>query len=149
MGGWGLNGGEEKGAMSSAVCAIVLNRSLPPGRAANAAAVLAASVGRSHPEIIGPDVRDGSGEVHPGITSISFPILRADTEGLKALLLSGRQAGLGVCGFTDLAQGCHHYDEYTARMAATPGPQLSFAGVSLFGQRSAVKMLTGGLSLYR
>jgi hypothetical protein len=130
-------------------CAIVLDGGLSPGLAANAAAVLAASVGRSHPEIIGPDVADASGGVHPGITTIPFPILRADAGQLSRLAVLAREAGLGLCAFTELAQGCRSYDEYAARMGATSAPGLSYVGLSLFGDGPAVRRLTGGLALYR
>lgn len=128
--------------------AIVLNSGLPPGLAANAAAVLATSVGRAHPEVVGPDVADASGCVHPGITTIPFPILQADGERLKHLAALAREAGLGVWTFTDVAQESHTYDDYTCRMGATSPPSLTYLGLSLFGDLPRVRRLTGELGLY-
>ena len=133
----------------SLCCAIVLRADLPPGLAANAAAVLAAGVSHARPELIGPDVRDGSGDVHPGITTIPLPVLRADANGLGRLACAARQAGVAFWGFTDLAQSCHCYDEYASRMASTPPSQLRYVGVSMVGDPAVVKSLTGQLGLYR
>ena len=130
-------------------CSIVLNDNLQPGLAANAAAVLAASIGRAYPEIVGPAVLDGAGNVHPGITRIPLPILQTDAESLRRLAVSARQGGVEVFGFTDVAQTCHRYEEYTARMASAEPGRLTYAGLALFGPVTDVRRLTGDLALYR
>jgi hypothetical protein len=48
-------------------CAIVIDADLAPGLAANAAAVLALTLGATVDGIVGPDLVDADGEVHPGL----------------------------------------------------------------------------------
>ena len=66
-------------------CAIVVDQSLPVGRAANAAAVIALTMGKIHPDLAGVDLIDGSGLAHPGLIPIGISVLGATAEELKAL----------------------------------------------------------------
>src|SRR5215208_7555992 len=66
-------------------CVLVVADDLPPGLAANAAAVLALSLGRRLPDLVGPDVRDGGGTTHAGLTWIPLPVLRAPRGALARL----------------------------------------------------------------
>jgi hypothetical protein len=63
--------------------AIVVDGALPAGLAANTAAVLAMSLGRRLVELIGADLKDGDGSVHPGITNTPIPILTAPADRVK------------------------------------------------------------------
>ncbi len=65
---------------------IVINVDLAIGLAANTAAVLVLSVGAKHPELIGTDIVDGSGQTHLGITTIPIPILAANTQKLTDIV---------------------------------------------------------------
>jgi len=48
-------------------CVIVVDAALPPGRAANAAAVLALTLGKRHPHLVGADITNADGDVHFGL----------------------------------------------------------------------------------
>jgi len=54
-------------------CVIVIDRDLPPGLAANAAAALGMSLGAQVDGLIGPDVADADGVVHRGEGEPSGP----------------------------------------------------------------------------
>lgn len=129
---------------------IVVDSALPPGLAANAAAVLALTVGPHAHGALGPAVCDADGTEHPGITRLPIPVLACAGAGLGALREeAARLTGVFVAGFPVLAQRARRYDEYRSRMAATPGAGLEYAGVALYGEADAVARLTGYLPLLR
>ncbi|MGE4505196.1 MAG: DUF2000 domain-containing protein [Desulfovibrionaceae bacterium] len=135
---------------SKVKCVIVVDAGLPAGLVANTAAVLAANVGRDHPEIFGPDVPDGSGRLHRGITALPFPVLKSDGPGVAKILARALEAeGLEATGFSHVAQAAVRYDDYAARLAETPAEGLRWLGAVLFGQKKLVSRLTGSLPLYR
>ena len=66
-------------------CVLVLDETLPLGLAANTAAILGLTLGRRRPDLVGDDVTDGSGELHPGIVTLPVPVLRGDRALLSQL----------------------------------------------------------------
>lgn len=131
-------------------CVIIIDESLPIGLIANTAAVLAANVGRDHPEIFGPDVLDASGIVHPGMTAMPFPVLRSTPEGVRKVYDRARQMdGLEICAFSNVAQTSRADDEYTGRLAATQADDLAYLGVMLFGTKKHVNKISSSLGLLR
>ena len=104
-------------------CVLVIDGTLPLGLIANTAAILGITLGKHLPQAVGPDVRDKSGRAHLGITALPVPILRADRQTLRALrrkLYEPCFAGLIAVDFSDLAQGCGTYSEFTRKAAASP-----------------------------
>lgn len=133
-------------------CVMVIDQSLPLGIIANTAAILGVTLGRQLPEAVGGDVRDGGGRLHLGIIAFPIPILRADAGRLKALwetLSDPRYAGLTVADFTDFAQSCRTYAEYTAGLPSVPGTDLRCLGLAVCGEKKLVNKLTGSLPLLR
>lgn len=133
-------------------CVIVIDGALPPGPAANTAAILGITLGRGLPELVGPDVPDGAGERHPGIISIPLPVLRGDAEtirGIRERLKEPAFAGVTAADFTTLAQGCRSYDRFVAGMGKTPPEELTYLGIALCGGRKQIDRLTGSLPLLR
>ena len=51
--------------------------------------------------------------------------------------------------FSDLAQGCGTYSEFTRKAAATPEEELSYFGIGICGAKKLVGRLTGNLPLLR
>ena len=128
---------------------IVMDREMSPGLAANTAAVLAVNAGRDYPDAVGPDIEDASGVVHPGLTCLALTILGAPASDLPDLAQRGRDAGLAVVGFSDLAQSCRHYGEYQERLGAAATSDLGWRGVLFMGEPKAVTKLTSSLPLYK
>lgn len=126
---------------------IVVNEGLPAGLAANTCAVLSATVTKSDDSFIGPDVTDASGSVHPGITALPIPVLKADTETIRTIRTWACNRGLFCAGFTRVAQTCRNYAQYVQRMAASKAEELEYSGLVLYGQAQDVSRLTGGLPL--
>lgn len=131
-------------------CVIILQEDLPPGMASNTAAILGITLGQRLPDIVGPDRPDRSGEVHLGIIGFPVPILKASAERLNQLrqkLAQPEYAGLTVADFSDLAQGCRTYEEFTEKLGRTEPGQLSYLGLAICGPKKQVTRLTGNLPL--
>jgi hypothetical protein len=131
-------------------CAIVVSDELPPGLAVNAASVLSLTMGHRIEGLVGADVKDADGVIHPGVIHIPLPILVAPAERVGALVqAAAAQDGLFFVGFSSLAQSCRTYAEYTDKMAATATADLAEVGVGLYGPRKRVNKLVGSLPLLR
>lgn len=130
--------------------AIVVDEALPVGLKANCGAVLGVSLGALHPEIVGPDLYDASGGMHPGITGLPIPILSATRERIRRIVDDGGATdGITVIGFNDVAQSCTSYDEYRNKLGSTARVEVSFLAVLIVGGNRRVNRLTGTLPLAR
>lgn len=133
-------------------CVMILDGDLPPGIAANTAAILGITLGRHMPQVVGADVADRSGRRHLGIIEFPVPILRADAALLKSIrerLYEPEFAGLTAVDFSDLAQGCKTYQEFREKMETVPASSLQYLGLAICGPKKQVNHLTGSLPLLR
>lgn len=133
-------------------CVIIIDEALLPGAAANTAAILGITMGMKLPDVVGPDVPDRDGCTHMGIIQFPVPVLKASRERMQALrseLFSEEYAGLTVADFSDLAQSCKTYEEFTAKMASCPEKELSYIGLAICGSKKKVNRLTGSMPLLR
>ena len=130
-------------------CVIVVDESLPAGLAANAAAVLALTLGAREPELVGADFVDADAQPHPGLIPIGLPVLRAPRAELVEIRRLASLDGVSVVDFPAFGQQTNDYDEFRGMVAATPNAELSYLGVALSGSLRAVRRLTGRLALLR
>ena len=79
-------------------------KALAPGLAANAAAVMAMTLGTKLPDLVGEDFADGAGERHPGLITTGLPVLRAPAAELPALRARALEAEVGVVGMPACGQ---------------------------------------------
>jgi len=128
---------------------IVIDADLPLGLIANTAAVLALTIGRQVEDIHGPDVYDGSGELHVGITMVPIPILKGTAEKIKPLRESAINEGLFVVDFSDAAQTTTTYDDYTQKIATATACDLQYLGIAMYGNAKPINKLTGSMPLLR
>jgi hypothetical protein len=128
-------------------CAIVVDEALAPGLAANAAAVLAVTLGATVPGLAGPDLVDADGAVHPGLFEKGLPALVAPGAAPPDLRERAFAAGAGVIEIPAFGQQTNDYAEVIAHVARTPTAQLAYAGLALHGSRRAVSRVTGTLRL--
>src|SRR5512132_3461303 len=77
-------------------CVIVVDEALPPGLAANAAAMVALTLGATVDGLPGADLVDADGNTHPGLVADGIPILAASREQLPDLRARAELAGVGV-----------------------------------------------------
>ena len=132
--------------------AIVVDQVMPSGLAANTAAVLALSIGRQLESIIGPELKDGDGCSHAGITTMPIPILTAPSEIVKEIrhrAAADVERGLVVIDFTGCAQRTRTYDDYARLLESATDEDIEYLGVAVHGPRKAVQRLTGSLPLLK
>lgn len=133
-------------------CVMVIDAGLPLGIIANTAAILGITLGKKLPEVVGQDVRDQSGKVHPGIIEFPVPILKGSPEELRQIreaLCQPEFRDLTVVDFSDLAQGCKCYDEFVQKMEEAPESELQYLGIAICGAKKKVGRLTGRMPLLR
>lgn len=133
-------------------CVMVIDDSLPSGVIANTAAIIGISFGKRFPEVVGCDVTDHSGKLHPGIIEFPVPILKADRDQIRSIrerLYEPGFSDLTVVDFSDVAQGCRTYDEFIGKAAMTEESDLTYLGVGICGKKKLVNKLTGFLPLLR
>jgi hypothetical protein len=130
--------------------AIVVSRDLPVGLAVNAASVLAVTLGERVEGLVGSDVQDCEGVVHPGIIYSPLPVLTADPAVIHDIVAAALPDDSIFCvAFSSLAQSCKTYDEYIQRMAQTLTTDLAAVAVALVGPKNKVNKLVGSLPLLR
>lgn len=133
-------------------CVIVVDENLPLGIIANTAAILGITMGMKMPDVVGNDVLDLEGNYHMGIIQFPVPILKGNTQTLKNLrtkLYQPQFAELTVVDFSDLAQGCKTYDEFTHKMLNTSEVKLNYIGIAICGNKKQINKLTGNLPLLK
>ncbi|MCC0646854.1 DUF2000 domain-containing protein [Clostridioides sp. ZZV15-6598] len=133
-------------------CVMVIDENLPMGIISNTAAVMGVTLGKYTPEIVGPDVIDKTGNNHLGIVAIPVPILKGNKEIIKDLrkkLYTPEFEGLTVVDFSDVAQGCNIYEEFTQKIATVQEDELQYFGIGIYGNKKQVNKLTGSMPLLR
>lgn len=136
--------------MSENKCVIVLNETLPLGQLVNSAAVLMMSIGKLHPDLVGRNLEDGSGESHHGITTVPLPVLKGAgklqeiREGLKT-----HEGELTVVDLIDATSTTASYEEYATQLKKSAKEHLNFHGIAVYGSKKLVNKYTGSLGLLR
>lgn len=116
----------------------------------NAAACLAVTLGDGVEGINGEDPTDGSGMVHRGLIPTGIAILQADADTLKQIRMKAEDIdGVFVADFTDAARIPRNYGDYLENISKIASVDLTYLGVGLYGAKSPIVKLTGGLSLLR
>lgn len=133
--------------------AMVINKELPVGLIANTAAVLGISLSKMHKEdIVGSDILDADGNMHYGITAKTIPILSGTREQIKAvrdILFEDSYSDVTVIDFSEAAQKCLDYENYTNMLSNMPSSDIYYLGICLYGPIKKVNKLTGNLGLLR
>jgi hypothetical protein len=130
-------------------CVILVDKELPAGRAANAAAVIALTLGKRHPQLAGPDLVDRSGHVHPGLIPIGIAVLAASAADLGKVRDKALKDGVDVVDFPCQGQQTTDYVEFGARVRELSTDDIQYAGVGLYGPRKAVGRIVGRFSLLK
>jgi hypothetical protein len=130
-------------------CVIVVDEALPPGLAANAAAVLALTLGATVGGLTGADLVDADGARHPGLIPAGLPVLAASRVRLADLRARAADGGVGVVAFPTFGQQTTDYEAVRRLVAQTSTADLEYLGLALHGARRAVGRLTGNLRLLR
>lgn len=131
--------------------AIVVNPDLPLGLIANTAGAIAIGLGARLPALAARQLTDRHDRTIDISSNQPVPVLQADAEAIRALLLKAlaQQGERAVVPFPAFARSLHAYADYEA---AFPGRDLgeeAIDGLGLAGPARWVKSLTGSLKLLR
>ena len=137
----------EECVFESERCVIVVNDALPPGKASNAAAVVAFTLGQRQGRLVGSQLVDGDGQTHPGLIPIGIPVLRASAEQLS-WLRSKSIDGCDVVDFPAQGQQTTDYEAFRAAVKSVPAHGLQYLAIGIVGPKKRVGKLVGGLTLY-
>ncbi len=130
-------------------CVIVVEDALPRGLAANAAAVLAVTLGAMAPELVGPPLTDADGHEHPGLIGRGLPILRGDRAQLSELARTATELDAGLIALPTFGQQTTDYDAFRGEVARTSAAELAYLGLLVHGPKRTINKLTGHLPLLR
>lgn len=130
-------------------CVAVIDADLPVGKAANAAAVMALTMGRRQPHLAGEPLVDQSGNQHPGLIPIGVPVLGAPGADLPKVRDKALAAGLDVVDFPAQGQETTDYEAFRKMVAETPPEAIRYLGVMIYGEKKRVSRLVGKYGLLK
>jgi hypothetical protein len=130
-------------------CVAVIDQDLSLGYAANAAAVLALTMGKRQPHLAGEALVDASGDAHPGLIPIGIPVLGAPADDLPTIRNKAVAAGLEVVDFPIEGQQTNDYVEFRRLVRKTSPETLRYSGVMINGPKKKVSRVVGRYSLLR
>jgi len=127
---------------------VVVNDSIPAGRAVNAAVCVAGATVAGVGGLLGPPAVDSSGSSHPGLPWAGCTILVADAEALRAIRAQGlAHDGTFVADMPLAAQETRVYDEYLGAMGSSDPAGIDYLAVSLVGPKNRIDRIVGRLPL--
>lgn len=130
-------------------CVIVVDKNLPVGRAANAAAVIALTIGQRHPILVGEPLVDMSGFSHPGLIPMGITVLAATQEELSTIRHRGLESECDVVDFPMEGQQTTDYQAFRQAVVALEPESLRYVGVALVGQKKEISRIIGHLKLLK
>ncbi len=130
-------------------CVAVVDDALPIGKAANAAAVMALTMGARQAHLVGEPLVDAAGNHHPGLIPIGISVLGAPATELPSLRDKARQAGLEVVDFPAQGQQTNDYAEFRRMLGETAPDQVRYLGVMVYGDRKKLSRIVGKYGLLR
>lgn len=128
-------------------CVIVVDEALSPGKASNAVAVVAFTLGQRHSRLVGAPLQEHDGTAHPGLIPIGIPVLKATAQQLSVL----REKSLAHCDIVDFpvqGQATTDYDAFLHAVRSHAGESLQYLAIGLVGPKNRVGKLVGGFSLF-
>jgi len=128
-------------------CVIVVDAALPSGRAANAAAVLALTLGKRHPHLVGADITNADGDVHFGLVWMGVSVLCASADMLTQLRERALTTDVEVIDFPIEGQQTTDYEAFRRAVSRVPRSELRLVGLCLYGAKKPVTRLVGSLPL--
>jgi len=127
---------------------MILNASLPPGKAANAAAVMALTLGQRHPALVGETLEDAEKSPSPGLITTGIPVLAATSDQLSALRQACEQAVCDLVLFPEEGQTTTDYQALSAALRQQRRQQWRLLGLAVIGDKKTLRKLTAKLALF-
>ncbi|ENN87403.1 hypothetical protein RHSP_27501 [Rhizobium freirei PRF 81] len=131
--------------------AIVINPDLPLGLIANTAGAIAIGLGARFPALAARQLVDSEGRTVDISSNTPVPMLQADADTIRSLLLKAlqQQSERAVVAFPAFARSLHDYREYETRFPDRDLAAEAIDGLGIAGPSKWVKSLTGSLKLLR
>ncbi|GAA0542571.1 hypothetical protein GCM10010172_25030 [Paractinoplanes ferrugineus] len=127
---------------------VVVDGSLPPGRAANAAVCTAAATSKAVSGLLGDDATDADGNTHPGLPWAGCTVLAADSVTLRTIRAkAAARPDFFVADMPVAAQQTRVYTEYLAAVGEASADGLDYYAVSIVGPRNPLDKIVGKLPL--
>ncbi len=133
-------------------CVIVVDEGMELGVIANVTAILSISLGKLRPDISGMDTIDAENHIHNGLIQVPVPVLKAPAEKVAQIrnrLFDDDFKDVSCVDFTNVAQECMTYTDYTETMKKSTKDDLLYMGIAVVGNKKKVNKLTGSLGLLR
>ena len=141
-----MSTGERTGA-AKLKWVVIVDRSLSPGQAVNAAVCVSAATAPAVPGLLGPGGPDASEQWHPGLPWAGCSILAASAAQIALIRQQAIDRKLLVADMPAAAQATRVYDDYLRDLAKTHPDDLALLAVSLIGPRNQVAKLVRRLEL--
>jgi hypothetical protein len=141
-----MNTGERTGA-AKLKWVVVVDKSLSPGQAVNAAVCVAAATAPAVPGLLGPGGPDAAEAWHPGLPWAGCSILGASAAQLAEIRQQAIDRQFLAADMAAAAQATRVYDDYLRELAKTHPDDLALLAVSLIGPRNQVAKLVRHLEL--
>ncbi|WP_278496839.1 DUF2000 domain-containing protein [Pantoea vagans] len=129
-------------------CVMILNAALPPGKATNAAAVIALTLGQRHPTLVGDALEDAEKYPSPGLITTGIPVLAASDQELDVLREQCEQAEYDLVLFPEAGQSTTDYQALGEVLRQQPRQQWRLLGLAIVGDKRALRKLTAKLALF-
>ncbi len=133
-------------------CVIVVDEGMELGVIANVTAILSISLGKLRPDISGADTVDAENHTHYGLIQVPVPVLKASAQKVAEIrnkLYEENFEDVSCVDFTNIAQECMTYTDYTDTMQKSTKDDLLYIGIAVVGNKKKVNKLTGSLALLR
>lgn len=131
-------------------CVLIIDPLLSTGVIANVAGILSMSIGSKVEDLVGQDIIDKNNFIHGGLPQLPVPVLRADKEKLRDIIMKVVQnadADILVVDFNNFSQQARTYDEYTDLIQNSPTEEILYMGIALYGDKKSINSITKELKL--
>jgi hypothetical protein len=128
---------------------IVVDKSMDAGRKANVAAIIMGQLTRDASQVYEDKVTDQSGIAHAGI-SVNLVVLDGSKEQLLTLITAAKERNIVISVFSSTGQSLSNsYSEYKKQISSMDTRSTQIVGVGLYGEETAVRLLTKKFSLMK
>jgi Protein of unknown function (DUF2000) len=141
-----MSTGERTGA-AKLKWVVIVEESLSPGQAVNAAVCVAAATAPAVPGLLGPGGPDATEVWHPGLPWAGCSILAGSSAQLGTIRRQALDRRFLAADMAAPAQATRVYDDYLRELAKTHPDDLALLAVSLIGPRNQVAKLVRHLEL--
>jgi hypothetical protein len=128
-------------------CVIVIDDALPPGKACNAAAVIALTIGERHPYLVGAPLVDAQDVRHPGLIPVGISVLKAPVGQLSKLRADALEKQFDIVGFPVQGQQTKDYAAFAEAVRAVQTHALAYVGVGIVGDNKVLRKLVSDFEL--